>query len=43
VERLFRVETGLSFGRWRQQLRLIEPLRLLAAGEPVTTVALEVG
>src|SRR6266496_122373 len=43
IERLFRAETGLSFGRWRQQLRLIESLRLLAAGESVTSVALEVG
>lgn len=43
IERRFRAETGLSFGRWRQQLRLIESLRLLAAGQPVTAVALEVG
>jgi AraC-like DNA-binding protein len=43
IERLFRAETGLSFGRWRQQLRLTEALRLLAAGEPVTSVALDVG
>jgi AraC-like DNA-binding protein len=43
LERLFRAETGLSLGRWRQQLRLFEALRLLAAGEPVTAVALDVG
>jgi AraC-like DNA-binding protein len=43
IERLFRTETGLTFGRWRQQLRLIESLRLLGTGEPVTAVALEVG
>jgi AraC-like DNA-binding protein/mannose-6-phosphate isomerase-like protein (cupin superfamily) len=43
LERLFQRETGLSFGKWRQQLRLLHALRLLAAGRPVTTVALEVG
>ncbi len=43
LERLFLTETGLTFGRWRQQLRLLEALKRLAAGEPVTTVALRVG
>jgi AraC-like DNA-binding protein len=43
VERLFKVETGLGFGKWRQQVRLGHALRLLAAGDPVTTVAMEVG
>jgi AraC-like DNA-binding protein len=43
IERLFRDETGMTFGRWRQQLRLLHALRLLAAGDAVTTVALDVG
>jgi AraC-like DNA-binding protein len=43
LERVFRRETGLSFGRWRQQLRLLEALRMLAAGRAVTDVALDVG
>lgn len=43
LERLFRRETGLSFGRWRQQLRLQAAVRLLALGHPVTEVAFEVG
>jgi AraC-like DNA-binding protein len=43
IERLFLVETGMTFGRWRQTLRLSEALRLLAAGEAVTSVALDVG
>jgi AraC-like DNA-binding protein len=43
IERLFKSETGLGFGKWRQQLRLGHALRLLAAGDAVTTVALEVG
>jgi AraC-like DNA-binding protein len=33
----------MSLGRWRQQLRLAHALRLLAVGEPVTSVALDVG
>ena len=43
LERLFQRETGMSFGAWRQQLRLMQALELLAAGEPVTSVALAVG
>jgi AraC-like DNA-binding protein len=43
IERCFRVETKLTFGRWRQQLSLLHAIRLLAAGNSVTTVALEVG
>jgi AraC-like DNA-binding protein/mannose-6-phosphate isomerase-like protein (cupin superfamily) len=43
MERLFQKETGLTFGKWRQQLRLLHALRLLAAGRPVTAVALDVG
>jgi AraC-like DNA-binding protein len=43
IQRCFLAETGLTFGKWRQQLRLVHSLRLLAAGEKVTSVALEVG
>lgn len=43
LERLFLSETEMSFGKWRQQLRVLEALRLLAAGKPVTSVALEIG
>jgi AraC-like DNA-binding protein len=43
IERLFKLETGLGFGKWRQQLRLGHALRLLAAGDAVTTVAIDVG
>jgi AraC-like DNA-binding protein len=43
LARLFQRETGLSFGMWRQQARLMEALRRLAAGEAVTVVALELG
>jgi AraC-like DNA-binding protein len=33
----------MSVGAWRQRLRLLEGLRLLAAGSSVTEVAMEVG
>ena len=43
LTRLFRTETGMSFGQWRQQLRILEALRRLGMKEPVTTVAIELG
>ena len=43
IERVFRRETGMGFGKWRQQLRLGHAMRLLAAGDAVTNVALDVG
>src|SRR5271163_1872384 len=41
MQRLFVEETGMSFSKWRQ--RLISAMQRLAAGEAVTTVALESG
>ena len=41
--RIFRKETGLSFGTWRQQACLLIALPRLAAGESVTTIALDLG
>ena len=43
LARLFRDETGLSFGHWRQQLRLVEAVARLALGSPVASVAAELG
>ena len=43
IERAFRLETGMTFGKWRQQLRLLHATRLLAAGAKVTTAAVEAG
>jgi AraC-like DNA-binding protein len=43
VERRFQEETGMTFGKWRQQLRLMQALRLLAEGAKVTYAALEAG
>jgi AraC-like DNA-binding protein len=33
----------MTFGKWRQQLRLMQAMRLLAEGEKVTHAALESG
>jgi AraC-like DNA-binding protein/mannose-6-phosphate isomerase-like protein (cupin superfamily) len=41
--RAFRRETGMSFQVWRQQACLLTALPRLAAGEPVTTIALDLG
>ncbi|WP_394838226.1 helix-turn-helix transcriptional regulator [Pendulispora rubella] len=41
--RLFRAETGMSFAAWKQQACLFAALPRLARGEPVTTVAIELG
>jgi AraC-like DNA-binding protein len=41
--RAFRRETGMSFGAWRRQACLLAALPRLAAGEPVTTIALDLG
>jgi AraC-like DNA-binding protein len=43
LARIFRSETGLSFGAWRQQLRLLRALERIGTGDAVTTVALELG
>jgi AraC-like DNA-binding protein/mannose-6-phosphate isomerase-like protein (cupin superfamily) len=41
--RLFRRETGLSLSAWRQQACAVASLPRLAAGDAVTTVALDMG
>ncbi len=41
--RRFLQETGISFARWKQQARLLESIRRLAQGVPVTRVALDLG
>jgi len=44
LERLFRGETGMSFGLWRQKVRLLQSIRVLASGGgSVTDAALESG
>ncbi|GLZ21753.1 AraC family transcriptional regulator [Burkholderia plantarii] len=41
--RWFNRETGLTFGRWRQQARLLLALQRLAHGEKILSVALDHG
>ncbi|WP_353174351.1 AraC family transcriptional regulator [Acinetobacter rudis] len=41
--RLFRKETGMSFGQWRQQACLLSALTRLGLGESVTQIATELG
>lgn len=43
LERLFRAETGLSFGAWRQRARLVHAMTMLADGASVTQVGFAVG
>jgi AraC-like DNA-binding protein/quercetin dioxygenase-like cupin family protein len=43
LERLFREDLGMTLGKWRQQLRLMQAMRLLAEGAKVTHAALEAG
>ncbi len=41
--RRFLQSTGMTFGKWRQQLRLMSSLTLLMQGTPITQVALASG
>ncbi|MDA0656226.1 MAG: helix-turn-helix transcriptional regulator [Proteobacteria bacterium] len=43
LARLFQAETKMPFRSWRQQLRLMRALEMLAADVQVTTVALDLG
>jgi len=43
IQRLFVKETGMTFGQWRQQARLLHGLELLAGGSKVIDVALALG
>lgn len=43
LSRRFVAETSLSFTAWTQRVRLLRSLELLAGGQPVTQVALELG
>lgn len=41
--RLLLRDTGMSFGRWRQQLQIVLSLQWLSQGKSVQTVALDLG
>lgn len=43
LARLFEKETGMTFGKWRQQMRLMAAIASLGAGKPVTTLAQDLG
>jgi AraC-like DNA-binding protein len=43
LERIFRSETGMSFGMWQQKARLLFSVRALAESRPVTEAALDAG
>ncbi|WP_299617853.1 helix-turn-helix domain-containing protein, partial [Pelagibius sp.] len=43
LARLFVKETGLTFGEWRERLRLMAAVARLAEGEAVTAVAYDLG
>ncbi len=43
LARLFVRETGMTFGRWRQQLRIMETLRLMSSGASVAETASRLG
>jgi AraC-like DNA-binding protein len=43
AQRLFLAETKMSFASWRQRLRLLHALRLLASGNKVARAAMESG
>ena len=43
IERIFYVETGMTVGKWRQQLRLFHALRKIEDGYNVTDAALDSG
>ncbi|WP_413774602.1 AraC family transcriptional regulator [Janthinobacterium sp. GMG2] len=43
LARRFTLETGFTPSAWRQRARILRALELLAAGRPVTTIALDLG
>ncbi|MGF1629903.1 MAG: helix-turn-helix domain-containing protein [Kiloniellaceae bacterium] len=43
LARLFVKQTGMTFGAWRERLRLTTAVARLAEGEPVTSVAYDLG
>jgi AraC-like DNA-binding protein len=43
IQRLFARETGMTFGQWRQQARLLRALEKLASGDKIIDIALSLG
>jgi AraC-like DNA-binding protein len=43
LSRRFVAETGFTFTAWRQRVRILRSLELLAEGKTVATIALDLG
>ena len=43
IHRIFRAETGMTFGQWQRQAVLLESIRRLAEGQSVLNVAVDMG
>lgn len=43
LARLFLAQTGMGFRQWRQRFRILEAIQRLGRGEPVTSVAFDMG
>lgn len=43
INRLFLAETGMTFGQWRRQARLLEAVRKLADGESIINISIDLG
>ena len=43
IQRLFARETGMTFGQWRQQARLLRALERLASGHKILDIAVALG
>lgn len=43
LARLFLSETGMTFGRWREHLRIVSAVDRLVRGQSITQTALELG
>lgn len=43
IQRLFRTSTGMTFGQWRQQARLLLALERIAGGEKIIDIAGDLG
>jgi AraC-like DNA-binding protein len=43
LARLFKAETGMTFGQWRQQARLSKAICMLAQGSPISHIARKLG
>ncbi|MGI9387120.1 MAG: AraC family transcriptional regulator [Methyloligellaceae bacterium] len=43
IQRIFRAETGMTFGQWKRQAIILESIRMLSDGKSVINVALDLG